>query len=201
MIRAIIVIVTVLFLIGSFAYAEYGTEKGLLGVMAEPEGENTDGDQNDHEGERSDVAEAVLGVLGEWETDEPKSPEDDGRGFGETVADLAREGNLGEEVAAAARGATNEEKNNDANDNDNNNVNGDEPERSKVADAVLETLGGDASPGDGNDFGQNVAEQAQDGGLGQDVSQAARGINDSTSSNPGNKSNPASSQGRGSPPR
>jgi len=203
MIRAIIVIVTVLFLIGSFAYAEYGTENGLLGVMAEPEGENIDGDQNDHEEERSDAAEAVLGVLDEWEEKVEKSPKD-GNEFGEEVAELAREGNLGEEVAAAAREANNnEEENDDANDNNNNDVNGDEPERSEVADAVLGVLGDGASPGGGNEFGQNVADQAtEDGpGLGSAVSGAARDANSSAGAGGGN--NPASnrSPGGGNPNR
>jgi hypothetical protein len=91
--------------------------------------------------------------------------EDDGRKFGEEVSELAREidpDNLTEENLEAE-----------------NEENG-EDERSEVAEAVLEVLGGELSPGD-EGFGNAVADQAREDGraLGEDVSNAAREANGS----------------------
>ena len=114
--------------------------------------------------ERSDVSAAVHVYLS---GDEDLAPGDEG--FGPAVADRAKNPdiNLGKEVSEAARGARNE--------NDENN----DEERSPVAVAVHEALSGDPdiTPEDEDAFGKAVSERARTMGaeLGRTVSNAARG--------------------------
>jgi len=100
--------------------------------------------------------------------------EDDGREFGKEVSALARENNP--DLPEETLGSENEEKD-------------EEVERSEVAEAVHEVLGGgELSPGD-EGFGEAVSEQAREDGraLGQAVSEAARGANDSMGKGAGDR--------------
>ena len=107
----------------------------------------------------------LLGLVGENPPeidDEEMGPE-----FEKEVSELAREITT-EGLPEQAQAATSEVYEN-------------EDERSDVAKAVLEVLGGEYSPEDGKNFGDNVSSQAQEDGrkLGKDVSEAARGANPS----------------------
>ena len=118
--------------------------------------------------------ETLSGLLGLTVPPQIEEGEDKGQSFGEEVSEAAQE--LGQEmdldeiIPDVAQEARDNEEANDEN----------EEERSPVADAVLEVLGGDKSPGD-EGFGENVSTQAQEDGkqLGKDVSDAAREANGS----------------------
>ncbi len=126
----------------------------------------------------------VNGLLGFNPPPEINS-EDDGREFGEGVAESAREINIDEVLPEQIEGTENDENEN----------NEDEKEKSAVAEAVLDTLGDGVCPtDDGQTFGENVSEKAREDGrtLGENVSDAARGANNSQGQ--GN-----SNQGQGRP--
>lgn len=93
--------------------------------------------------------------------------EDDGRELRKEVSELARDREIGPDVILPDQALQSE---NDKNEKD---------ERSAVAEAVHKVLGGGVTPADGEAFGQAVSEKAQAGGLGQAVSNAARGANES----------------------
>jgi len=107
-----------------------------------------------------------TGLLGLGTTPPEIDGEADGREFGEKVSGLARDIHLDGILPEQAQGKNNDDEN-------------DEDEKSDVAIAVHEVLGGKASPEDGEAFGKAVSELAQQDGkvLGQDVSGAARGDN------------------------
>jgi len=94
--------------------------------------------------------------------------EEGGRDFGEVVSNLAREIQQNVNLPEQAQGNTNGENGENGEDN-----------RSEVATAVHEVLGGGFTPEDGKEFGEAVSELAQQDGqaLGHAVSEAARGAN------------------------
>jgi hypothetical protein len=155
----LIVLLVLLFIGGSVAFAENGQElaSAVRTALSGPETE-------DEDDQPSDVAKAVHGVLG-------GGLEPGEEGFGAAVAEQAQSGELGKKVSEAAKSAGKGNKT-EAEDED------EDDQRSDVANAVHEALGGDLKPGD-EGFGAAVAEQAREGNLGQKVSAAARGANGS----------------------
>lgn len=93
--------------------------------------------------------------------------EDDGRELRKEVSELARDREVDLDEILPEEALQSE---NDKNEKD---------ERSAVAEAVLEVLGGERSPENEEAFGQAVSEKAQAGGLGQAVSEVAREANGS----------------------
>ncbi|MGM0689310.1 MAG: hypothetical protein ACQESO_06985 [Bacillota bacterium] len=160
--KSIIIALALILLAGSgIAFAEYGSGIKLLGLNAETE----EMEEENNDEERSPVAEAVHEAL----SGDPDITPEDEEAFGEAVSERAKDPDidLGKEVSEAARGA--------GNDNDENN----DEERSPVAEAVHEALSGDPdiTPEDEEAFGEAVSERARTMGaeLGRIVSEAARG--------------------------
>jgi len=183
---------------------------------AEENHENDETVQNDetaraavYSNEESDVASTVHEALS---GDEEVTP-DDGREFGQEVAERARDADihLGTKVSEAAREAVYSEDEY-------------EEERSDVAKAVHKALSGDEeiTPHDGREFGEAVSNRARDEeiDLGKEVSNAAREANNSiinsdtekdeqdkqndndntiNSGNPGKAGNAGNSNSSGSP--
>ncbi len=177
--KILIAVIALLLTGGGFVLAEYTPQGDLFGVNAETV-------------EVESAAESVYGkeVHKALSGDDEITP-DDGEEFGAAVSERAQDKDidLGKEVSEAAR------KNAGA---DNNDENGNK--RSEVAEAVHEKLtGGDHTPEDGSEFGQAVADRARDDDidLGEEVSEAAKGVNNTRSSDntPGKSSTPGNSGG------
>lgn len=198
--KSLVIALAVIILAGSgIVFAEYAPYETLFGVNAEnlsseteQSAENDEAIENNSENERLEVSEAVHNAL----SDNALTPKD-GNAFGKVVSDQAKDESidLGQIVSDAAREAAREQ-------NRQNNNGASAEERSEVAEAVHEVLGGgESTPGDGNEFGEKVSEQAREKGaeFGQEVSDAARNANGSSSAgNRGNSGN-ARPQGAGKP--
>ncbi len=176
--KILITVIALLLTGGGFAFAEYTPQGDYLGVNAEV-AENESAAESVYEKE---VHKALSG-------NEDITP-DHGKDFGAAVSERARDKDidLGEEVSEAARETAGADNNDEIGN-----------KRSDVAEAVHEELtGGKYTPEGGSDFGQAAADRARDKDidLGEEVSEAAKEVNNTRSSdNTPDKSSPPGSSG------